>query len=85
VAGIMGEKGSSMMGDKQAELYTSPGGKFLRADTLPSILAHWRSFRAEQKRKHLIKYDGVLYAGIEIDKLQILRMNAEGSTCDDTK
>jgi hypothetical protein len=65
------------MAEDSAELYTSPGGKFIRADTLPRILAHWRSFRAEQKRKHLIKYDGEVYAGKEVDKLQKLRLKAE--------
>jgi hypothetical protein len=60
-----------MTEEKAAELYTSPGGKFIRADTLPRILAHWRSFRAEQKRKHFIKYDGELYAGNEVDKLHM--------------
>jgi hypothetical protein len=60
-----------MSEEKQAELYTSPGGKFIRADTLPRILAHWRSFRSEQKRKHFIKYGEELYAGVEVDKLQV--------------
>ena len=56
---------------KRAELYTSPGGTFIRSDSLPSILAHWRSMRIAQKRSHFIKYDGELYAGDEIDKLQV--------------
>ena len=59
---------------KQAELYTSPGGKFVRADTLPRILAHWRSLRAPQKQAHFIKYDGELYADKEVDKLQRLKL-----------
>lgn len=59
--------------DKQAELYTSPGGKFIRADTLPRVMAHWRSMRSAQKQSHFIKYDGELYAGEEIDKLQIMK------------
>jgi hypothetical protein len=66
-----------MTEERKAELYTSPGGKFVRADTLPRLLAHWRSFRAEQKRKHLIKYDGVLYAGNEVNRLQTQRLKAE--------
>ena len=53
-----------MAEEKRAELYTSPGGKFIRADTLTRILAHWRSFRAPQKQSHFIKYDGELYAGV---------------------
>jgi hypothetical protein len=57
---------------KKAELYTSPGGKFVRADTLTRILAHWGSFRSEQKRKHSVKYDDQLYFGKEVDKLQIV-------------
>jgi hypothetical protein len=52
-----------------AELYTSPGGKFIRSDTLSRILAHWRSFRSVDKRKHFIKYDGELYEGEEVEKL----------------
>ena len=32
--------GGEMTEDKQAELYTCPGGKFIRADTLPRVLAH---------------------------------------------
>ena len=32
-----------------AELYASPGGKFIRSDSLPRILAHWRSLRSAQK------------------------------------
>jgi len=47
--------------DKQAELYTSPGGKFVRADTLPRVLAHWRSMRSAQNQSHFIKCDGELY------------------------
>jgi hypothetical protein len=59
-----------MSEDKRAELYTSPGGKFIRADSLPRILAHWRSFRNSQKQTHFIKYQGELYVGEEIEKLQ---------------
>lgn len=59
-----------MTDEKTAELYTSPGGKFIRSDSLPRILAHWRSFRTTQKRTHFIKYDGELYANEEVDKLQ---------------
>ena len=39
-----------MADEKRAELYTSPGGKFIRADTLPRLLAHWRSFRNQQSK-----------------------------------
>ena len=62
-----------MADEKRAELYTSPGGKFVRADTLPRMLAHWRSFRTRQKQSHFIKYDGELYVGEEVDKLQVSR------------
>jgi hypothetical protein len=61
-----------MAEDKTAELYTNPGGKFIRVDSLPRILAHWRSFRRAQKQTHFIKYDGELYVGEEVDKLQSL-------------
>jgi hypothetical protein len=61
-----------MMEEKRAELYTNPGGRFIRADTLSRILAHWRSFRRPQKQSHFIKYDGELYADEEVDKLQAL-------------
>ena len=66
-------KGAEMTAHKQAELYTSPGGKFIREDTLPRVLAHWRSMRSAQKQFHFIKYDGELYVGEEIDKLQVLK------------
>jgi hypothetical protein len=59
--------------DKQAELYTSPGGKFIRVDTFPRVLAHWRSMRGAQRQSHFIKYDGELYVGEEIDKLQVMK------------
>jgi hypothetical protein len=59
-----------MSDDKKAELYTSPGGKFIRSDSLPRILAHWRSFRIAQRRTHFIKYDGELYANEEVNQLQ---------------
>lgn len=62
-----------MTADKQAELYTSPGGKFIRADTLPRTLAHWRSMRSAQKHSHFIKYDGELYVGEEIGKLRVMK------------
>ena len=62
-----------MTEEKRAELYTSPGGKFIRADTLPRILAHWRSFRPPQKQTHFIKYDSELYVDEEVAKLQLLR------------
>jgi hypothetical protein len=61
-----------MIEEKRAELYTSPGGKFIRADSLPRILAHWRSLRTPQKQSHFIKYDGELYVGEEVDQLQAL-------------
>lgn len=63
-----------MSDDKTAELYTSPGGKFIRSDSLPRILAHWRSLRTAQKRSHFIKYDDELYADEEVDKLQVLKL-----------
>ena len=56
---------------KRAELYTSPGGKFIRSDSLPRILAHWRSMRSAQKLSHSIKYDGEFYIGEEIEKLKV--------------
>lgn len=59
-----------MTEEKRAELYTNPGGKFIRADSLSRILAHWRSFRRAQKLTHFIKYDGEIYVGEEVDKLQ---------------
>jgi hypothetical protein len=62
-----------MTGDNRADLYTSPGRKFIRADTLPRMLSHWRSMRRAQKQCHLIKYDGELYVGEEIDKLQVVK------------
>jgi hypothetical protein len=62
-----------MTDGKRAELYTSPGGRFIRADSLPRILAHWRSLRTPQKQSHFIKYDGELYEGEEVDKLQVLK------------
>jgi hypothetical protein len=49
-----------------AELYTSPGGTFIRSDTLPRILAHWRSLRRTETEKHFIKFDGELYVGEEV-------------------
>ena len=61
-----------MIEEKRAELYTHPGGRFIRADTLSRILAHWRSFRRAQKQSHFIKYDGELYADEEVDKLRAL-------------
>lgn len=63
-----------MTEEKRAELYTSPGGKFIRADSLPRILAHWRSLRTSQKRTHFIKYNGELYANEEVDTLQASTM-----------
>jgi hypothetical protein len=65
----MGEP-TEMTEEKRAELYTSPGGRFIRADTLPRILAHWRSLRKADMEKHFIKYNGELYLGDEVDKLQ---------------
>ena len=56
---------------KRAELYASPGGKFIRSDSLPRILAHWRSMRSAQKLSHFIKYDGEFYIGEEIEKLKV--------------
>lgn len=62
-----------MTEEMRAELYTSPGGKFIRADSLPRILAHWRSMRTTQKQSHFIKYDGEFYVGEEVDKLQVMK------------
>lgn len=63
--------GGEMAEEKRAELYTSPGGKFVRADTLSRTLAHWRSFRTPQKQTHFIKFDGELYVGDDVDKLHL--------------
>jgi hypothetical protein len=52
---------------QQAQLYTSPGRQFIRADT------HWRSMRSAQKQSHFIKYEGELHVGEEIDKLQLVK------------
>jgi hypothetical protein len=59
-----------MSDEKRAELYTSPGGRFIRADSLPRILAHWGSLRSAQRQQHFVKYDGELYEGDEVDQLQ---------------
>jgi hypothetical protein len=59
-----------MSEEKRAELFTSPGGRFIRADTLPRILAHWHSLRKIEKEKHFVKYDGELYDGDEVQQLQ---------------
>ena len=59
-----------MTEEKRAELYTSPGGKFIRSDSLPRILAHWRSLRTNQRPSYFIKYNGELYADDYVDKLQ---------------
>ena len=69
--GAGGRNGYTRMEKKQAELYTNPGGKFIRADCLPTILAHWRSFRRPQKQSHFIKYDSELYADEEMDELRV--------------
>jgi hypothetical protein len=66
--------GAKMTNEKRAELYTNPGGRFIRADSLPRILAHWRSFRRIQKQTHFIKYDGELYVDEGVDKLQGLSL-----------
>jgi hypothetical protein len=63
------EKEGFMTQEKRAELYTSPGGKFIRSDSLPRMLAHWWSFRKIQKQTHLIKFDGEFYAGEDVGKL----------------
>jgi hypothetical protein len=65
-----------MTNEKRAELYTCPGGRFIRADSLPRILAHWRSLRTPQKQRHSIRYDGELYEGEDVDKLQVLTSQA---------
>ena len=57
---------------KKAELYANPGGRFIRADSLPRILEHWRSLQLSKKQRHFIKYDGELYVGEEVEKLQSL-------------
>jgi hypothetical protein len=62
---------AEMTEEKRAELYSNPGGKFIRSDTLSRILAHWRSFRPQQKRLHFIKYEGELYEAEEVDKLML--------------
>jgi hypothetical protein len=56
--------------EKRAELYASPGGRFVRADSLTRMLAHWRSLRKAEKERHFIKYDGELYLGDDVDKLR---------------
>lgn len=56
-------------GRQKSRTLLSPGGKFIRADTLGRILAHWRSLRRPDKEKHFVKNDGGLYVGEEIDNL----------------
>jgi hypothetical protein len=60
-----------MSDEKRAELYTNPGGKFIRADSLSGILAHWRSFRTVQKQHAFYKIRRRAYVGEEVDKLQM--------------
>jgi hypothetical protein len=69
----MRKSGVKMADNKRAELYTNPGGKFIREDSLSRMIAHWQSLRPMQKRRHFIKYDGELYADEEVDKLQRLK------------
>jgi hypothetical protein len=64
------------MKEDQAELYTNPGGKFIREDT---CLGYWRT--GGPSARHFIKYDGELYADDEIDKLQFLKENQVISGC----
>jgi hypothetical protein len=56
--------------EKRAELYASPGSRFVRADSLTRMLAHWRSLRKTEKERHFIKYDGEVYSGYDVDRLR---------------
>ena len=58
--------------ENTAQLYTSPGGKFIRSDSLPRTLAHWRSIRTNKTRSHFVKYEGEHCANEQVDKLQLL-------------
>jgi hypothetical protein len=63
-------QGAEMDEEKRAELYASPGGRFVRADSLTRMLAHWRSLRKTEKERHFIKYEGELYSGDDVDRLR---------------
>jgi ABC-type glycerol-3-phosphate transport system permease component len=47
------------------------GPSLLHSAEVAGLLSHWRTSRAPQKQTNFIKYDGELYVGEEVDKLQI--------------
>ena len=56
--------------DKQAELFSSASGHLIRSGTLPDILQQWRTFSKLQTAIFFLKYDGKIYAGDAMQRLE---------------
>ena len=54
---------------KKAELYSSSTCELVRADFLADVLQQWRTFSKAQKALFFLRYDGKIYAGDAVDRL----------------
>jgi hypothetical protein len=56
--------------ETKAELFSSASGHLVRSGTLPDILQQWRSFSKAQTAIFFVKFDGKIYAGDAVAKLE---------------
>jgi hypothetical protein len=56
--------------DKKAELFSSASGHLIRSGTLPDILQQWHTFSKAQTSIFFVKYDGKIYAGDAVERLE---------------
>jgi hypothetical protein len=59
-----------MPNENKAELFSSASGHLVRSGTLADILRQWRSFTKAQSAIFFVKYDGKIYAGDAVERLE---------------
>jgi len=56
--------------EKKAELFSSASGHLVRSGTLADILKQWNAFTKAQSAIFFVKYDGKIYAGDAVERLE---------------
>ena len=59
-----------MPDEKKAELFSSANGHLVRSAKLADILQQWRTFSKAQTGIFFVKYDGKIYAGDAVERLE---------------
>jgi hypothetical protein len=59
-----------MLEEKKAELFSSASGQLVRSGALYDMLQQWRTFSKAQTAIFFVKYDGKIYAGDAVERLE---------------